>query len=78
MSTKDSRVYHAFEVHVHTSAMRLEQYQAHSVFRAEKSPMYVKYSRIYRVSSSRPALALFVYVSDEKHGTLDLYAMSDE
>ena len=73
VSMRDRHKYPAFDVRLRASAMSLEQYRAHCVLYADKSPVHVKDNWMYRVSLPRAALAPIEHVSDDEHGVYESY-----
>ena len=78
VSVRDQCTYSAPNVRLCASEMSLEQYRPHCALYVDKSPMYVKYSWMYRASLLLLALPPIVHDDDDAHGAYELYAVSEE
>ena len=78
VSDRDRRTYGGINVCLRSSAMGLDQNRAHCGRYADKSPVYVKDTWIFRASSRRPARAQILHVDNDAHGTYESYAVSEE
>ena len=75
---RDRRIYPKYDVRLRALAMSLEQYRTNCVLYADKSPVYVKDSGMYRASSPRAALAPIIHGNDDDHGVHESYAAIEE